>query len=178
MDEKEKTIGPVVTGKTREREKGELRKLGETLLPEDIKEGIVRDILIPLAKKAVTGIVQTLLYPDKPLGGEYRDYSSSSKPAYRRYYDEEDRPSRARASTVLREIIFDERGDAEVVLYRMKKLLDEYGNVSLLEYYDLAGQRTRPGDKYYGWTSLNGAYVRMAEDGYMIKLPRPLELNR
>lgn len=75
-------------------------------------------------------------------------------------------------------IMFDNRDDAETVLYEMTKYLDAYHFVTVMNYYDLAGVK---GYDYtansWGWDSLTSAKVLNAHGKYTITLPRAIPLR-
>ena len=75
------------------------------------------------------------------------------------------------------DIILDSRGEAEDVLSRMDELIDNYGIVSVADFYDLCGITGSYTDNKYGWTDIRSAQVVRVRDGYKIKLPRALPLN-
>lgn len=74
-------------------------------------------------------------------------------------------------------IVFDSREDAESVYDSMLTCLNNYGMVSVADYYDLAGQTSTYTDSRYGWFKLSGACVSRTRNGYEIRLPRPQKLN-
>lgn len=70
-------------------------------------------------------------------------------------------------------LYFDERGDAESVLIRMKESLATYKSVSVADLYELSGVKFSYVDYDYGWRNLDNAYVGRTTDGkYVIELPK------
>ena len=68
---------------------------------------------------------------------------------------------------------FDDRGDAEAVLLRLKENLATYKLVSVADLYELSGAKYNFTDYDYGWRNLDSAYVGRTNFGkYVIELPK------
>lgn len=180
-------VNKVTTGGTKIKKKSEVSKFANTFLAEDVtnvKSYIIEEVLVPAAKKAIADIVTNGI--DMLLYGEVRSKGKDkgSKISYTGYYSRKDSRERDREGSRRRnrsgydydEIEFDYRGDAESVLDSMFELLDRYEVVSVGDYYDLAGKSGNYIDNKFGWTSLRNASVRRTRDGYIIELPRVVEL--
>lgn len=72
-------------------------------------------------------------------------------------------------------ISFETRAEAEKVLDEMKEVLNEYGNLSIEDYYDLVNHRSvLPSDRTHGWLDLSSTEVRKNIDGHWyIDLEKP-----
>ncbi len=185
-EQREKITKKVVTGKAKTKKKNEIQKFADVFISEDlsnVKNYIFMDVLVPAIKKAISDIVtegiDMILY-----SGSRRNpkKSSASKISYRSYYDKNNHqdytPVRIRSSFDYDDIIFNSRGDAEVVLNTMEDIIEQYGVVSVGDLYDLADiPTTNYTINKYGWTNLKSASVLRVKDGYMIKLPKALSLN-
>ena len=174
----------VITGGVTQRRKSGIDKLGSIFLAgdvEDVKEYIIEDVLIPTIKRAFYDIICN---GTGMLLGERNSNkaSQSSRVSYRAYYDRSDeRKSRdnsnqSRSNYSYKDLIFDNRGDAEVVLEQMFELLDRYDAVSIADLFDLAGESSNYTDNKYGWTNLADARVQPVRGGYVIQLPRATTL--
>ena len=148
----------------------------------DVKNYIVMDVLIPAFKKTIVDVVENGI--EMLMGTTGRSSSSRSKGSkisYTSYYDDDRRSSRSgrRYDSTLDydDIIFDTRGDAEVVLDSMFEVLDRYKVVTIADYYDLCGERCPHTANRYGWTDLSNASVVRIRDGYTIRLPRALAID-
>lgn len=184
----------VVSGKVLTKKKGEYRNLADIFISEDIsnvKSYVLMDVLVPAIKKAISDIVTNgidmILYGE---AGRSKRSSPASKISYSNYYSRrsDDFPRENahiksnRTGLDYDDIIFDNRGDAEIVLSTMKEAIDRYGMVSVGDLYDLAEVSN---DNYaihnYGWTDLHTADVVRVRDGreygYCLKLPRALPLK-
>lgn len=180
----EKRTEKVVTGNVKQRKKSGLAKAGSIFVPgdvESVKSYILMDVLVPSIKQAISDIVCNSV--NMLLGEPSRGKSGSpgAKVAYRQYYqDRDDRPSynrpRAQAQYSYDDIVFETRGDAEEVLYRMEELLERFDVVSVADLFDMAGISCQYTDNKYGWTDLRNAHVERVRDGYIISLPRATSL--
>lgn len=183
----ERHIEKVVGGKVTTKKKSGLNKLAGDFLAEDassVKSYILSDVIVPAAKKLLSDIVkdgiEMILYGRvSERSGRDRDRHTVS---YRKYYDDrrDDRGSRDRDTRTrfdFDEIIFDSRGDAEVVLRQMDADIEDYGFVTVAAMYDLAGLTQPWTSNKYGWSNLRSAEVVHVREGYIIKLPRPMAID-
>lgn len=174
----------VITGGVTQRRKSGIDKLGSIFLAsdvKDVKEYIIEDVLFPTIKRAFYDIICNgtgmLLGERNPNKG-----NQSSRVSYRAYYDRPDdrkssnNSSQSRSNYSYKDLIFDNRGDAEVVLEQMFELLDRYDAVSIADLFDLAGESSNYTDNKYGWTNLEDARVQPVRGGYIIQLPRATTL--
>ena len=186
VDEKKK-VEKVVKGKVKTKKKNGITKFADVFVSEDVssvKSYIIGEVLIPAMKKALSDIVANgidmILYGES---GVTKRKSPGSRVSYTNYYDRRDRDRygyddhRVRAGYDFNDVILDSRGEAEDVLSRMDELIDNYGIVSVADFYDLCGITGSYTDNKYGWTDIRSAQVVRVRDGYKIKLPRALPLN-
>lgn len=176
--------------------KGSVRKKQETLgvkvkrtffsmESDSIGEYIVNDILIPAVKSTVTDMVQTgieiLLYGEKKGYRKREDsrgrvnYNSYSRDRDRRSDRERERPVRKRLS--YEDIMLDSRAEAEEVLSHLVDLIEDYGQASIGDFYDLIGVTGDFTDTKYGWRDLSSARVVRERDGFTIDFPRAKQVN-
>lgn len=116
----------------------------------------------------------------------YTNYSGKSRrPNDTRYFAENNTLPRSQTSTVTTlkrvrqnfdDIVMETRSDAEEVLTRLLDYIDNYGIVSIAEYYDMIGFETTYADFKYGWEELGQAHISRVRDGYVLHLPRPIQL--
>lgn len=180
-DPKEKAIEKVVSGNVKQKKKG---AFASVFLPgdiEDVKDYIFRDVIVPTVKRTLLDSVTNGL---SMMFGESSKSKSSELPAarvsYRSYY-RDDRPKgreeqKSRQRYSYDELVFENRGDAEEVLYRMQEVLDHFQIVSVADLFEMAGVTGDYTDNKYGWTDLEDAYVRGVRGGWIIDLPRPTVL--
>ena len=76
------------------------------------------------------------------------------------------------------DVYFDSRGEAELVRDGMLEALDVYKQVTVADFYDLAGVTTEFTDNKFGWVDLRGIEVRRSPRyGYYIVLPKCIPLE-
>lgn len=185
---RDKKVEAVISGTAKTRKKREKHKLADIFLAEDVndvKSYILMEVIIPTVKKAISDIVTTgidmFLYGES---GQNKKSNLKSKISYRNYYERDSERVRSGSVNNKRngldydDILFDTRGDAEVVLDAMNDIISQYGVVSVSDFYDLA---RIPNDNFtmnnYGWTNIRGATAVRTRDGYILKLPRAIPLN-
>ena len=176
----EKRLGPVVSGSTTTQKKSGFGKFAENIIAEDAKSVgsyLLTDVLLPAVKKSIDDIVSNGIH--MLLYGKAAESRSSgiSKISYNSYYSGRglSEPVRAGSNSAFDydNIIFENRGDAEAVLVHMQDILDQFGQVSVGELYDLADVAAPSYTvNKYGWTNLRNAQVLRCRDGYILKLPR------
>lgn len=179
----ERRAEKVVTGAVKQRKKSGLAKAGSIFVPGDVdsvKSYILMDVLVPSIKRAISDIVcngVNMLLGEPNRG---RSNQPAAKVSYRQYYQNDERRDYARPRALAQynydDIIFETRGDAEEVLYRMRELLDRFDVVSVADLFDMAGISCNYTDNKYGWTDLRSAHVERVRDGYIINLPRATSL--
>lgn len=141
----EKKLEKVVTGAAKTRKKSEARKFVNIFVPEDgenVKSYIMMDVIIPGIKNAIADVISIVLFGDSGrIGGSRNKRDGRSRLTYwddrrddRREYG---RP-RAAAGFEYDDIIFETRGDAELVLDQL-----ESGHRQLR--HRVGGRPLRPG---------------------------------
>lgn len=194
MDKKpKKEIKPVVKNEVRIQKKGLGEKFSETFLQADIqsvKNSVIFDILIPAAKDMLSdmtkGLVDGLLYGDRHGSRTYRDRGSSR--VYRKYdncYDEQPRrrrredddPPFASSRSIVDNLIFKTRGEAEEVLSNAIDYIEEYDSISVKDLYAYANKKSDFTKEKYGWYDLSSASVERIREGYLLKLPKPVVID-
>lgn len=173
-----KDIQKVVSGSTKVKKKSGFSKFLTEFLPagaSSVKTYVIEDILIPTIKKAISGTVDMFLYgsPNRKPG------APAARVSYDRFYT--DSVARVEAKPKVGysydNVVFDGRGDAEVVLEQMNEIISNYGMVSVADLYELSGMTGNFTDNRYGWYDLRTATVLRGRDGYELQLPRPQPLK-
>lgn len=188
-----KPIEKVVTGKVKLKEKSFRTKMKETFIGEeikDVKSYVIFDVVAPKIKELIVDSLENAVemvfgVPGRGRGSGIRVGRDKEKVSYNAYY----KGSKSGSGLSDRrerdydkpyeycDVIFDTRGDAEVVLDRMIDYLEEYEQVSIGDLYSFVGQTPPFTDFKYGWTSLSGAQVKRVRDGYTIIFPKANILN-
>lgn len=183
-------IEKMTTTEVKTRKKSLGTKFAETFLAEDIrdvKSYVVHDIIIPTAKdlvfNALNGVLEGLLYGT---GGARKNRDSNrSKASYTAYYksgsDRNERKSATRSGDVYdyEEILFANMGEAAGVLDALTEYAEEYGQVSVGEFYDAVGKTGEFTDRKYGWfkDDLRNVKPRRVHGGYILTLPKAISLD-
>lgn len=87
---------------------------------------------------------------------------SSSKPAI----------TAGRATFDYKEVIVENRGEAEAVVDALQRLIDEYGNATVADLYACVGVSPDHTAIKWGWTSLQGIEIHPMQQGYLIRMPQ------
>ena len=100
---------------------------------------------------------------------------SRQRVSYKNYYAD-------RNTRVVDRRLFETRKEAEQMLDAMHKYVEDYGMITLLDYYDLCDfpdHCSQIEDKNYGWLKNDIANARIVNSchGYMIDLPRAIKLK-
>ena len=178
----EHKVQKVVKGPVKTQKKSELSRVAKVFISEDssnIKSYVLEDVVIPTIKKTIISVIDMLLNG----GNATYTRSSGNRPSYRQYYDDkkDDRrrdDNRNKSRFDFDDIVYNNRGDAEMVLDSMEDAIDRYSFVTVADMYDMAGYTAPYTADRYGWTSLrNAEVVRLLGGGYKLKLPRPMVID-
>jgi hypothetical protein len=129
---------------------------------------------------------------DRVVWGENRAPSRSSRSSkshisYHRMgssssnrFEKRDLSRRDRALHNLDEVDFRDKGTAEEAIDFLYATLQEYQQVTVADFYSIAGLSSEPQDENWGWKDIRGVRVaRNRDDTYsVIGLPRPIPLYR
>lgn len=183
--EEPRKVEKVVNGSVRVKKKSGLSKFFSSFLTEDapkIKEFVLLDVIIPSAKKTLLDVMSMILYGADSRGRNVGN-SPVTKVSYKTNYSSYSanpgfRQPVARTTYSYDEIIFANRGEAEMVLMAMDEIIAKYGFVKVADYYDLVGTSGSYTDNNYGWPNLQSAQiVRLSNGEYTIKLPKALPID-
>ena len=184
-----KKVEKVIAG-TAKRKPDPARKFTSLFAPGDmssIKEYIVMDIVVPAVKKMVSEVVRNgidmLMWGES---GRSKNYNGSSdKVSYRSYYGSNDNNRNSNSSTRTRSvfdydnIVIPTRQEAEEVIRKMDEIIEVYQTVSVADLYDLCGITDHNYmNAKYGWMNIRTAEAVRVHNGYILKLPRAMPLDR
>lgn len=179
----------VIRGNAKVKEKSGVRKFTDVFISEDassVKSYIFADVLVPAVKKLVSDIVkdgiEIVLYGgtsgrNRRSGGSRADYISYDRFSDRRDDRRDYREPRTKTAYSYKEVVLDNRGDAEEVLDRMYEALKEYRAVTVADFYDILGVSHDYTDRKYGWIDLSNARVVRVRDGYAFDLPKAMPID-
>lgn len=161
---------------------------------KDVSEYVLWDIVLPNVKKlfydTICGFAGKVFLGEdySPSNGRLvrdrgqtlvRDYSSISsnkakqQQRYQRPVERSIRPGINDFDTY----VIESKREAESVLEYLVDILDEYGEVSVNDFYDAINVSPPYTSQYKGWYDLAGAGVRPVYNGYVIHLPKPVDIS-
>lgn len=184
-----KEVKAVVNGKVTKKKKGIGSKISTVLFDDnnvgDVKEYVIFDVIVPAVKNAIsnaiTGGIDMLLFgerrSDSSRSRDSRGYTSySSRSTNRR--DSSRRDYRHSSVFEFDDILLPTKIDATSVIDNMFNILDEYGVVSVADYYALVGEPSNYQMNAWGWENLGNVYVQRTRTGeYKIVLPKPINIK-
>ena len=190
----EKRAQKVISGKTTRHTQSEFGRVLSSFLPadvrsigDDIRKGITDDFVPSIRHAVYECIVSGIRVIFGESGDSARGYGGYySQSSYRQYgqtgkASEQRGPNYSRPQQNpgmrYRDVIFEARGDAEVVLYNMCEMLSEYDVVSVADFLDLSGEKSSYVDNKFGWFDLSDARVEHVRDGYIVNLPKAVDIR-
>jgi len=69
------------------------------------------------------------------------------------------------------EVILSSKGEAELVVTHLTRIIEDYGHASVSDLYDLVGLPTEYNDSKWGWKSLPQYNLRQVPRGLALDLP-------
>lgn len=174
----EKTIEKVVTGEVKIKKRSKGRKFMDLFINEDgadIKEYLISEVLIPGVKDTILDLMNMLFYgrprSKNKTGGTYVSYNSFSGGGQKQR-----RP--VRAGYIFDDVIVETKDEAKDALAMLNEIIDRYGEASVGDFYEIVGITSNGyTDRQYGWRDIRDAYIRGTREGYLIHLPRCVELD-
>ena len=182
----------VESGTTKERKKSVGRRFREQFAGDDAKtvgQVLLFDVVVPATKNLLFDLVregaQRLLFggsrpaQSSVIGtvlGSRTSYSSFSKP------QAVQTPTAASAGMTPEQramhdfsgVIFPTREQATLVIDTLSDYIENFGTVSVNDFYAAIGESPTFTSVKYGWTSLAQAQVRhIGRDGYLLEMPKP-----
>lgn len=160
-----------------------IRRIRESIFEtsgKQLMEFVIFDVLVPQVKEGLSSIVDRVLYGEgrghrvSPYrkAQSYVNYSRASTDGSVRD-PKRNLDTRKRVNHDFRDITFDDRSEAELILERLGDCIEEYDVATVGDFYAAAGITADYTDQNWGWTSLRDACVRRTRAGYILDLPRP-----
>ena len=169
-------------GLVRTREVSTFKKVFAALFPEGfagIKERIIWDMFVPRMQDFLHSSWEDI---GDAVFSDGRPRKSTSHVSYDRMY-QADRSTNRRSRSISRaaydyeEAVFSNRSEAERLERVLKDILRNHHVVTLLDYNEEVGYQTYPEQRYYGWINLDTARIERTFDGYVLVMPRPVEID-
>lgn len=148
---------------------------------------VIADAIVPTLKDALVSIITNginiLVYGDSNSSGSSRSTASIyfGPTNYNRIST--DRKTGGRPNTRNKnrqnfdDLIFESRGEAQLVLDELLGAINKYGVVTVLDAYDLCGEIAPYTSDKYGWMNLDNAYIERNRQGYVIRFPRAVPID-
>ena len=183
-------IKPVIGYVPKEKQPGLTKRLFKGLAgPEGIKGiigNVARDIVMPTIKVLIvdsltSAIRMTFLGEDTPVRSSWNSWSSSPKYATHTEYQKQFKGTQEMVTLsggILKEYTIKSREDAKTVVRSMIEHADQFGFVSVAEYYEFIGAKPIIHTHYnWGWTIdqiVKATVLPGYNGGYVIQFP-PLQ---
>ena len=183
-DKESHQLEKVVSGNVKVRKRSSGRKILDLFIEEDsssIKDYLIFDILIPKIKDVLADIMHgttDMLFYGRVRGSNARKASGTTYVSYNSYSSPKKAISARRSVYTFDDIVVESRGEAERVLDILQQTINDYGEATVADFYELVGV-TGNGytDRSYGWKDLSGAYVSKVREGWLFNMPRCSELD-
>lgn len=179
-----------LTGKVNTNKDGEGKKFLKLFFTGSFKEALkyaFNNVFVPYTKDAIcrtsTNVVNYWVNGDKP---SMENRAGANRVSYwrdggvRNTYQATSPAPAPKQNNIysVGDLSFENRGDAEAVLMRLKECVDVYHVATVADLYDLANVKYSFTDHNYGWTDLTSANVVRNFDGtYSLDLPRAMPLK-
>lgn len=172
------------------------KRISEMFFQEDgrsVLAYIIQEVIIPSTKDiivdTVTESVDRAVYGDtrpkrsvgrghSPSRVSYSSISNNWRGSQQEHQDSRRQVSRrARETHSFDDILLDSRAEATEILDQMFTMLSKYEQVSVADLYGMLDTTADFTDEKWGWTDLRGSDVAKVRGGWLLDLPRPIELN-
>ena len=185
-EKESKNLAKVVTGDVKVKKKSKGRRILDLFIEEDgvnVREYLIFELLIPAIKDTLVDIIQRsseMLFYGRVRGSNKRNGNGGTTYVSYSSYSNKPKPTGTRARSVYSfdDIVVESRGEAERVLEILCDMIDQYGEATVADFYELVGV-TGNGytDRSYGWKDLKQAYISRVREGFLFNLPRCIELD-
>ena len=192
--EEKKKLKPVVSKTTKTKKSNSFMSNAKNIAVDfvlDKKDTMIKDVIIPGVLDCVSGIWHSL--GDTIFGGGgyrggyggYRGSTPGSRVQYGKFFSGNQTQSQPMSNKDRYDLDYDgiiipDKQEAEELLTVMRAMIDQEGEVSVGEFFELAGIRTQ---NYvvannYGWKNLRAAaLIPRGREGWEIRLPRAHQLE-
>jgi hypothetical protein len=194
----DKKLEKVITNEVIRRKQPLTKRLAQTFFGGSAKSAaqyVMMEVLLPAAKDAVADAfsqgVERIIFGEtrsaSRRGGfrgvnlvpnNFTAYNRITSPSGVAPYQPNNTLSpQARAHHNFDEIILATRPEALAVITRLQGLITTYGSCTVADMYAIMEITSEYTDNKYGWTSLQGADIVRIREGYLLDLPRPVQLS-
>lgn len=183
---KDKKISKVINGSVKVKKKSGVSKFADVFIAEDVgsvKSYVLADVVIPAIKNLILDVITDSA--NMIFGGSSRRKSNlpASKVSYGSFFNSSRSDRRASDRSIKPRysydtVSFETRSDAMEVLTVLEDALDRYGQVTVADFYDAVGITGEYTDHDYGWINLSSADIDRTRDGFVIRLPKALPIDK
>lgn len=181
-----KKLKPVVKkGNVKKKKRTAMDKFKDAFLgeSENLGDYVLYDVLIPAFRDTISdmgfGVIEKLFGngrsryrgDSRVVRDRGRSYVSYNDVGSRRNNDRRDMDRGSRARHDFDNVVFTNKWEAEDVLAHLVDMTIEYGEATVMDFYELSNIESDYTDDKYGWTNLRDAYVDRTRNGYVIVLP-------
>ena len=149
---------------------------------------VIFDVIIPSAQNlfvdSLNAGAQGMIYGSNRRATNDKFGSSVNKTSYSSLYADKKRREETRGPRTptnrfdFDQYVWDNREDAEQAMSNLLILLDEYGSVTVSDFFSQVNSGDRPyTDESWGWTNLAAAKVERSREGWYLSLPSPKALD-
>ena len=186
--QQEKRVKKTIKGHGVRRKKTMTQSIAQTFFGDDARNVgnyVLWDVLLPAAKTTIqemvsTGIEMLLFGETRSRSGRSNKHDGRSVVSYGSFYrgdNERSRPT-SRGRYNFDSIVFKRGDEAADVLESLCDSLEKYDQVTVSDFYELAGvDGATWADENWGWENLSKAYCTRTRGGYVIVLPKPVQLD-
>lgn len=186
LERREHTVEKVTSGMAKKQKKTLSKKVIDALFDQKVDEAIdyaKHNVIGPGIRRlifdAFMGGLSMIFFGDAGgfYGGDPGGRTGGGRRGYDRIYDSRNGRAgdgyRRRSSVDVSDILFETREDAERVLDRLYRDLQEYGRVRVADLYSAAGVSGNSmwTDNNYGWFNLDRAAPYPTSEGWQLDMP-------
>lgn len=155
-----------------------------------VRDYVIFEVFFPAAKNmfsdAVSQGVERLLFGESrgrsrstTIGrtSGYVPYNRASSSGSGRREEPRTLNRQARATHDFREVVIQDRFEADEVLDNLQNLVDAFDVATVSDFYELVGITGSFTDNKWGWYDLRGSKIRRVGEGYLVDLPRPVTID-
>lgn len=149
---------------------------------QEIKRYLVEDLIVPSIKSGILSTVEMLLYHRTSGSWRPTDYSKSSRQPSKYSYSSQQNKNYVNAGENrgdggLKKILYKSRMDADAVLRVLDEQIMEYGEATVMQFYDASDVDSKFTDARWGWKDISTARIHPCPGGFTIQMPKPILLD-
>lgn len=175
--------------KARVRKQATTTRISDIFVAEDIKSvanHVFSNLIIPRFKvlivDTITSAARAFFLGESVIDGSSARRDSSGLIPYNSIYRTKTtvRSSSDQGRSIFRynDLIFDNYGDARLLLDTLDEMIADSGEVSVSDMYAAVDRSCPYTYEYFGWKNISSAKIVSDTEGYWIKMPRPVQLKR